>query len=136
MRAGYSTNWPQRQFDNLMKNEGIRALIEDLKIKPSFEITAVDPNYIIQRIMTIISSESARDSDKLRGLELLAKHLGMFIERQEVKTTAVVDEETRQEAQEILSTLRTLHARAKKDEREAEEQKQEESNILEFKKGA
>jgi phage terminase small subunit len=133
IRAGYVTEYPDRQATNLFKNEGIVALIEELKTKNSFEITAVDPNYVVQGIVQITSNPEAKDADKLRGFELLAKHLGMLTDKQEITgkdggPLSVAREEAEQEAAEIIGLLRGLHARAEKDKQEKKD------NVVELKR--
>ncbi len=132
LRAGYVTSYPGRQAANLLKNEGILALIEELKTKKSYEITTIDPNYVIGKITAIVSDPAAKHADQLRGLELLAKHLGMFIERQEITgkdggPLSVAQEEIKQEAQEMVGLLQQLNKRVISDKRAAE-------NVVEFKK--
>jgi len=141
MRAGYTTVWPKRQALNLFKNAGIVALIEELKTKQSFEVTAVDPNYVTQGIMKITGDPETKPSDKLTGYALLARILGMLVERQVVTTDAVQNEEAKQEAGELVSLLRQLHERAAQDKKDdallAIENIAETNNVvLEFKKGA
>lgn len=84
IRAGYSKSYADRYGHLLFKNPGIAAYIDHLTLSKESKITSIDPDYIIAQITSIISKTDAKDSDKLRGLELLARHLGMFIERQEI----------------------------------------------------
>lgn len=132
LRAGYVTQYPDRQAGNLFKHEGVLAYIEELKLSNKCEITAVDPNYVIGKITKIVSDPDAKHSDQLRGLELLAKHLGMFIERQELTgkdggPLSVAREEIKQEAEEIVGLLQRLHTRK-------EGERKEKDNVVEFKK--
>lgn len=83
IRAGYATKWADRGASTLMRNAGIRAYIDHLTRSKEAKITAITPDYVIGKVTSIISS-AEKDSDKLRGLELLARHLGMFIERTEI----------------------------------------------------
>jgi phage terminase small subunit len=133
LRAGYDTAYPDRQATNLFKNPGIVALIESLKEDNKYEIEAVDPNYVVQGIVAITSNPEAKDSDKLRGFELLAKHLGMLTDKQEITgkdggPLSVAREEAEQEAAEIIGLLRGLHARAEKDKQEKKD------NVVELKR--
>lgn len=83
IRAGYAVKWSDRGASQLFRNAGIRAYIDHLTRSKEAKITAITPDYVIQKVTSIISSAD-KDSDKLRGLELLARHLGMFIERTEI----------------------------------------------------
>lgn len=132
LRAGYLTKDPLRQAQNLLKNEGIVALIEELKTKKSFEITAVDPNYVVQGIVAITSNPESKDSDKLRGLELLAKHLGMLTDKQEITgkdggPLSISREEIDSKAQEVVGLLRGMHELN-------QEKEKKDDNVVDFKK--
>jgi phage terminase small subunit len=84
IRAGYATKFADRQATQLLDNTGVAAFIDHLTRSKEAKITAVDPDYVIQQVVAIIGKPGAKDGDRLRGLELLAKHLGMFIERTEL----------------------------------------------------
>lgn len=83
-RAGYSTTYPGRTATNLMRNEGVRKYIDFLTQSKEAKINAVSPDYLIQQLTAIISNHSTKDSDKIRSVELLMKHMGMFIDRTEI----------------------------------------------------
>lgn len=134
LRAGYLTKYPRRQAYNLLRHEGIKAYIEEVQTTKVSKITAVDPNYVIGKITAIVSDPDAKHADQLRGLELLAKHLGMFIDRQELTgkdggPLSVVQEETRQEAEELVGLLQQLHVRKQKENKEAEVKT---GNVIDF----
>lgn len=84
LRAGYNSKNPKQMYANLMMNKGIRVFIDYLMASHAAKITAVDPDYVVKGIVAIIQKETAKDGDKLRGLELLARSLGMFIDKQEI----------------------------------------------------
>lgn len=84
IRAGYSVKWPDQQAHQLMRNPGVRAYIDHLTRSKEAKITAINPDYVIQRVTQIINAEGAKHGDMLRGLELLARHLGMFVDRTEI----------------------------------------------------
>ena len=84
IRAGYSPKYADRQAHTLRTHKGISAYIDHLSMSKEAKIMSVNPEYIIQQVTSIIGKPEAKDADKLRGLEMLARHLGMFIERQEI----------------------------------------------------
>lgn len=84
VRAGYSTNYADRQAHVMKKNPGVQMYIDHLMAKRPERISLVDPDYVIAQVTAIISKPEAKDGDRLRGLELLARHLGMFIDRTEI----------------------------------------------------
>lgn len=111
IRAGYSTKWADRQAALNLKHKGVSAYINHLQTSKEAKLVSVDPDYIIAQITSIIGKPGAKDSDKLRGLELLARHLGMFVERQEITTFDVNQQKVEEEAQSFTNLLRQLSER-------------------------
>lgn len=122
IRAGYAHKWADRQGSLLLKNAGVAAYIDYLTGSSAAKITAVDPDYVIQRVTEIITKAGTRDGDKLRGLELLARHLGMFIDKVENKVTidTVERQRTEEEANNFTNALKALRDRAVKEGNEKE----------------
>ena len=115
IRAGYAPTYADRQAYQLLKNVGVAYYIHRLSQTKESQIVSVDPDYIIKRITDIISKEGARDGDKLRGLELLARHLGMFIERTEISGRdgeAIKYQEIENEAAEFAKRLSAIGRRS------------------------
>lgn len=118
IRAGYAPKWADRQAHLLLQKNHIRAYIDITSQSKEAKIMSVTPDYIIQRITAIINAPEARDGDKLRGLEMLARHLGMFIDRQEItgKDGGAIEVENRrieEEAQNFTHLLKGLRDKAK-----------------------
>jgi hypothetical protein len=84
IRAGYAIDYADRQASLLKKNAGVAAYIDYLSTSKEAKVVSLDPDYVIQRITAIINKEGTRDGDKLRGLELLARHLGMLRDKTEI----------------------------------------------------
>lgn len=84
VRAGYSKKYCDRMAHTLLRNAGVRAYIDYLAASKAAKIMSVDPDYIINGIVGIVSKDGGRDGDKLRGYELLARIMGMFIDKQEI----------------------------------------------------
>lgn len=124
IRAGYSPKWADRQAHILLKHEGVAAYIEHvIKTRADSKITAVDPDYVIGQVTSIINKEGARDGDRLRGLELLARYLGMFIDRTELtgKDGGAIEIENRkieEEADSFVHTLKQLRERAEREKKD------------------
>lgn len=115
IRAGYASAYADRQAHLLLKNKGIAYYIHRLSQTKQSQIVSVDPDYIIKKITDIISKEGARDGDKLRGLELLARHLGMFVERTEITGRdgeAIRYQEIENEAAEFAKRLSNISKRS------------------------
>lgn len=110
IRAGYSPHSAGPISTNLLKYRSITRLIELYTQSKAQKITTVDADYVIQKVTEIVTT-SSKDSDKLRGLELLARHLGMFIERTEISGRdgeAIKFEETRTQADEVARKIREM----------------------------
>lgn len=115
VRAGYSMNNAGKQGYLLQKHDGVAYYIDHLTKNVSSNVTVVDPDYIISRVTEIIGKPGARDGDRLRGLELLARHLGMFIDRTEITGKdggPIETQKVQEEAQSFNELLRQLRDRA------------------------
>lgn len=114
IRAGYAPTSVEGITYNLMCYRGVRRLIEIYTESNAQKVTQVDKDYVIQKVTEIVTT-ATKDSDKLRGLELLAKHLGMFIERTEITGKdgeAIRIEETKNKADEVARKLREMGKKA------------------------
>jgi phage terminase small subunit len=117
IRAGYAPGTADKQGHLLSKHEGIAFLIDDLIRSREAKIVSVTPDYVLQRVTDIINKEGAKDGDKLRGLELLARHLGMFIDRTEItgkdgEAIRIEQQRINEEADAFLNFMKRLNERA------------------------
>lgn len=115
IRAGYATTTAATTAYSLMQYRGITRLIEIYTQSKAQQITSVDPEWVISKVTEIVTGTGAKDGDKLRGLELLARHLGMFIERTEISGRdgeAIRIEETKQQASEVARKIREMGKKA------------------------
>ncbi len=85
IRAGYKTTNPNRIGHELMQKEGVRFALDGLMADRA-EKVKVDANFVIQKVLKSLERAENKENETavLRAAELLAKHLGMFIERTEV----------------------------------------------------
>lgn len=115
VRAGYSTNYPDRQAHQLLKNKGIAAYIEYLTASRASKIMSVDADWVMQGIVNTINA-AERAGDKMRGYELVAKILGMLKDRTEISGPdgEAIQIEQRRVEQEADDFLRTIKSMAKK----------------------
>lgn len=114
IRAGYAAKNAHNTGYQLLSYRGIRRLIELYTQSNAQKITAIDKDYVIQKVTEIVSTAN-KDSDKLRGLELLARYLGMFVDRTEITGKdgeAIRIEETKLAADEVSRQLRSMASRA------------------------
>ncbi len=114
IRAGYSKNFSDRAAHLLLKHEGVSALIQILNQSKEARLTSIDPDYVISEVTRIIQKADAKDGDKLGGLELLARHLGMFIDRTEISGPdggAIKTEEVQREADDFVNQINRIAKR-------------------------
>lgn len=110
LRAGYRTKNPIEISKQLLKHPAILYAIDALKVERQM-FTDVTKDYVLQKIVNTL--EKAEDKDNhtavLRAAELLAKHLGMFIERTEISgpdgKAIEIEKKTQEEAESFLDMI-------------------------------
>lgn len=123
-RSGYSAKYPNRTAYELLHNPAVKAAIDQLTEKNASKST-LKPEYVLNKIQrTIEKAELANNHNAvLRGCELLARHLGMFIDRTELTGKDGGPLETRhieQEAKNFTNLLKQLAEKAKRDHQKIE----------------
>jgi hypothetical protein len=115
IRAGYSTNYPDRQAHQLLKNKGISTYIDYVTASRASKIMSVDPDWVMQGVVKVIS-DAEKAGDKLRGYELVAKILGMLTDKHEItgKDGGAIEVEQRRIEEEATDFTRMLKAMTKK----------------------
>lgn len=120
IRAGYSTNSADKQAYILNRHLGVKRYIEYLQTSKAAAIISINPDYIIQQVTSIIGAPGAKDGDKLRGLEMLARHLGMFVDRTEItgkdgEAIRIEKEKVANEAADFMTQLKIIAKKNQKD---------------------
>lgn len=116
VRAGYSGNHVEQQASLLLKNPGVAMLIDDLQMTKEDKIISVNPEYVIKEVVSVVTKEGVRDGDKLRALELLARHLGMLTDKTEITgkdggAIAVEQRRIEEEASDFTSLIKAMKER-------------------------
>lgn len=90
IRAGYSEKTANEQGARLLANVSVQEKIAELKAERS-KRTEITQDSVIQELAAVARAEvkGVRAVDKLKALELLGKHLGMFVERYEVNAAEI-----------------------------------------------
>lgn len=90
IRAGYSEKTANEQGARLLANVSVQEKIAELKAERS-KRTEITQDSVIQELAAVARAEvkGVRAVDKLKALELLGKHLGMFVERYEVNAAKI-----------------------------------------------
>jgi phage terminase small subunit len=122
IRAGYDTprENANRMGYQLLQHPGIRYAIDALLAERSKEIH-IDPNFVLKKIIRSLerSEEKGNETAVLRAAELLAKHLGMFVERTEISGPdgeAIKMEKIQQDVDEVTRTIAQLAQRGRAQE--------------------
>lgn len=115
VRAGSTTMHPHKIAYQWMSNPGVRAYIDYL-LKERTERMKIDQGFIIEKLVkTLLKAEEDNNHQAtLRAAELLAKHLGMFIEKTEITGKdgeAIKYQEVANEATDFLGAITRLASR-------------------------
>ena len=116
VRAGYAPKYADKQAHLLTMNRGVQKLIDHLTLSKEAKITSIDPDYVIAKVTEIITQAGTKDGDKLRGLELLARHLGMFVDRTEISGKdgeAIKYQEIEAEADDFARKIASIAKKSK-----------------------
>lgn len=113
LRAGYSHNYPDKMAYTLTHHKGVMHYIDHLSRSKEAALISISPDYVIQKVTEIVTKDGAKDGDKLRGLELLARHLGMFIDRTEITgkdggALAIEERRVEEEAQSFVHLIKGM----------------------------
>lgn len=89
--AGYSPSSAHVTASRLLRNANVASAIEAERdrLRERSDLRAED---VLRGLRQIAEDESARNSDRIRALELLGKHFRLFIDRVETTETPEVPE--------------------------------------------
>jgi phage terminase small subunit len=119
-RAGYNTKYPARLAHEMLAHPGIKAAIDQITLERADE-AIIKPEYVINKITRTIEKAEVDNNHSavLRGCEILARALGMFVERREISGPngdAVRIEQVQEAADAFTRSINQLIERAGKDE--------------------
>lgn len=117
VKAGYRCKYPNRMGYQMLRNPGIRACIDQMTLQRADQ-SVVKPEYVVNKIVKTIEKAELDNNHNavLRGCELMARHLGMFIERQEISGpngNAIELKAVRDAADAFTSAVASLVERAR-----------------------
>ena len=115
LRASYNTVYPNRIGFQLMENPAIRIAIDALKVERNM-YSDVTKDFVLDKIVkTLEKAEKDNNHNAtLRAAELLARHLGMFIERTEISGPdgeAIEYKKIEEDVQSFTNSLNNLALR-------------------------
>lgn len=120
LRAGYKTEYPNRIAYQLMENPAVRIAIDSLQVERN-RGREVTKDFVLKTIMAVIekAEETRNLSAMLRGSELLARHLGMFIERTEISgpdgEAIKMEQKVQEDVADFKSAIARLAARGREE---------------------
>lgn len=124
IRAGYAIPTAQQQSYILLRHKGVMYYIDHLSRKKESNITVVDVDWIVQKIVKNLEKAENRENFTaiFRGLELLARHKGMLTEKHEIsgpdgKAIEVERRELEQKTENFANMLRQMRERLEKEDK-------------------
>lgn len=85
IRAGYSEKTAAQQASRLLKNVNIQKAIKE-KLEERQERTEITADRVLRELESIgFSKDGERTTDRLKALELIGKHLGMYTDKVEMR---------------------------------------------------
>lgn len=90
IRAGYSPKTADQQASRLLKLAKVKAVVEK-GMKDHADRLQITTDKVVAELGRIAFGNPERDSDKLKALELLGKHLGMFQDVSKVEHSGTIE---------------------------------------------
>lgn len=116
IRAGYKTANANRVGHELRQKPGIKFALDGLMAERADKVK-VDANFVIQKVLKSLERAEQKENETavLRAAELLAKHLGMFVEKHEVSGPEAgaieLERRTREDVAAFTSSIARLARR-------------------------
>lgn len=115
-----TTKWPEKMAFIWLNNPGVKAYIKHLTAERT-EQYKIDKGYVVQKLIRALErgEEKENDATVLRAAELLARHLGMFVDRTEVSGPdgeEIRIRKTLEDAEDFARTISRLAERSRTDE--------------------
>lgn len=102
IRAGYSPNGINHRTTRMMANDGIQKYITELQAKQS-ERTGITADTVLKELEKIaLTDTEISGKEKMKALELLGKHLGMFTGE---VNNSYVDDNVRKEVERLVKAV-------------------------------
>lgn len=115
-RTGYKTDNPGKVANELMKNPGVRFAIDGMKALRA-KNSDVTSDYVLKELNEIYKEarQEKQYPSAIRSLELLGKHLSMFVERTEISgpdgEAIKYEEKVKNDVETFTSSMLRLVAR-------------------------
>jgi hypothetical protein len=115
-KAGYETAHPDKMFSQILNNKKVKEA-HLLMQKQMVDKISISPDYVVRKLVQTVekAEQEGNHNATLRGLELIAKHLGMFIDRTEItgKDGAAIqmEQKVKEDVAAFISSLSRLAKR-------------------------
>ncbi len=85
LRSGYNTKHPGKLAQEMLAHPGIRVALDQMTLQRA-EKSDLKPEYVMKKLQRTIekAEQDGNHNAVLRGCEILARALGMFVERKEI----------------------------------------------------
>lgn len=114
IRAGYNTAYPEKIGNALKNKPAVQIALAHLQ-QARQEKLKVDAGYVVDKIVKAIERAEKKGNEMavLRGAEILGKHIGMFVDRQEIsgpdgQAIEIKQEEIKRSAEEVKGRILAL----------------------------
>lgn len=121
IRAGTQSKFPNRVGHAMHTNPKVRRAVNYL-LATRADKSTIKPDYVIRKLISTVEKceddENYNPTAVLRGLELLARHLGMFVEKTEITGKdggALQYEKISEDANDFARTISRLAKRGRED---------------------
>jgi len=116
VRAGSTCATPERMAYQWLANPGVKAVIAHL-LEERTQRMKIDQGYVIQKLVRTVEKAELDNNlaSVLRGIELLAKHLGMFSDKIELTGKdgeAIQIEKVQEDAESLTRAIAGLAKRS------------------------
>lgn len=118
-KAGYATAHANKMGSQVLNQKIVKEVIQ-LRQRQTADVSTVTPEFVVRKIMKTVEKAEADNNHNatLRGLELIARHLGMFIERTEISGRdgeAIQYEKVSNDAADFARTIASLANRGREE---------------------
>lgn len=117
-RAGSTSEYPEKVAYMWLQNPGVKAYIKYLSEERTAQMK-IDQGFVLQKLLNALEKAERTNNQQVyvRAVELLAKHLGMLTDKQEITGAdggAIQYEKIKQDADAFTRAIASLADRGRK----------------------
>lgn len=111
LTAGYAKSTAYDHPEQVFDHPAVKAEIQRRRDEVERKAT-INVNYILEKLEGIVEDETVSHANKLRALEMLAKHLGMLTDRLQVNVEEDIVRRIQAGRERVAAARRQLEAEA------------------------